>query len=326
MATGIVSIAADLLGFRIIALFLLGLNVVFFVVLSVLFVARLIRFPRDFFADLRDHSRGVGFFTVIAGTCVLGAQFVAVVLVPTVAIGLWIAGVVLYGVLVYTVLFALTVKHEKPTLENGINGGWLIAIVATQSVSVLGTQIAAFIPTLEREIVFFAMSAWLAGGMLYVWVISLIFYRYMFWRMEPRNTTPPYWVDMGAMAISTLAGDLLVQKAGHFSFIARLQPFFEGVTLLFWATATWWLPMLLLLGIWRHLVERYPLRYEPGYWSMVFPLGMYTVCTYKLATVEDLSFLMIVPRTFVYFAFAAWLVTFCGLLHMLGARAVRRAS
>ena len=46
--------------------------------------------------------------------------------------------------------------------------------------------------------------------MLYIWIISLIFYRYTFFAMEPSDLAPPYWINMGAVAISTLAGALLV--------------------------------------------------------------------------------------------------------------------
>jgi tellurite resistance protein TehA-like permease len=53
--------------------------------------------------------------------------------------------------------------------------------------------------------------------------------------------------------------------------------------MLFWATATWWIPMLLTLGFWRHVYKRFPLRYDPLYWGAVFPLGMYSVSTKYLS-------------------------------------------
>src|ERR1700720_2458723 len=34
------------------------------------------------------------------------------------------------------------------------------------------------------------------------------------------------------------------------------QPFIGGFTLFFWATGTWWIPLLVIVGFWRHVVER----------------------------------------------------------------------
>jgi len=325
MATGIVSIAAQLLGIPYVPKILLAINIAAYAVLWVLTIVRIARYPRDVFADLIDHQRGVGFFTLVAGTSVLGSQLVIVAKNQTFAFALWIATLALWLLLIYAVFTAFTVKETKPTLDQGISGGWLVAVVATQSVSTLASIIA---PSFANAplLLFVSFAFWLAGGMLYIWLISLIFYRYTFFKFAPSDLMPPYWINMGAMAISTLAGTLLIANEKSSALLAEVHPFTLGLTMLFWATATWWIPMLLILGFWRHVTKRFPLTYSPLYWGAVFPLGMYTVCTFRLANVASLPMLHAVPRVFVYVALGAWLLTFAGLVRSMVSRPAHHAQ
>jgi tellurite resistance protein TehA-like permease len=217
----------------------------------------------------------------------------------------------------YTFFTAVTVRENKPPLESGLNGAWLIAAVATQSVSVLGTLLAAHFRAYSEALLFFTLCMFLLGCMLYLLLITLIFYRFTFLTLPTSALTPPYWINMGAVAITTLAGARLILAAPDWSFLAEILPFLKGFTLFFWAAGTWWIPLLLILGFWRHVYRRFPLRYDPQYWGMVFPFGMYTVCTFQLAKAINFEPLLVIPRYFVYIALAAWLATCFGLIHSL---------
>ena len=317
MATGIVSLAAHLVGPRWLAVSLLALNVVFAAVLAALTVARVVRHRDQVMADLLHHGRSVGFFTTVAATAVLGSQVLAISQAWRAAAALWFLAIALWAVSTYTIFTVLTVKAVKPALDEGIHGGWLVAVVAPQSVAALGAQLAPGFAENAAGVLFFCTAMWLGAGMLYIWIISLIFYRYTFVPMSPSDLAPPYWINMGAVAISTLTGSLLILAAPHSPLLTELLPFLKGLTLMFWATATWWVPMLVTLGVWRHVYRRFPLRYDPLYWGAVFPLGMYTVCSYRLAEAIRFPALLAVPRVGFYVALAAWVATLFGLLRRL---------
>lgn len=313
MATGIVAIAGHLLGLRELSIGLAWINIFVFPILWFLFIARIIMFPKNVIADFSSHERAPGFFTVVVSTSVLGTQIELFYKWQELAEILWWANLILWILFTYSIFTALTVRNEKPSLGEGINGGWMIAVVATQSVCVLGCSLGATMLG-DRDITLFVlMSFWLLGVMLYLWTSVLIFYRYMFFPLSPRDLMPPYWINMGAAAITTLAGALIAQAVTTSALLAQFHSFILGLTILFWATATWWIPLLLILGIWKHYNRRIPIAYDPLYWGLVFPFGMYARCTFQLAKAFDTTSLMWVAKVAVVAAASAWLITFLGL-------------
>ncbi|MBI4285265.1 MAG: tellurite resistance/C4-dicarboxylate transporter family protein [Chloroflexi bacterium] len=314
MATGIIAIAANWLGMRYIALPLFYFNIGAFITLWSLNILRLAYFPKRFLADLFDHSRGPGFFTMVAGTGVFGNQLVLLLQDYRTAVAFWSLALLLWLGLMYSIFTGLFIRENKPSIADGINGGWLTGVVATQSVATLSGLLAAHFSPHQGEMLFLALAMWLFGGMLYIWIISLIFYRYCFFKFSPQDLTPPYWINMGAVAISTLSGTVLIANAGNFAFLQEILPFLKGFTMFFWATGTWWIPMLIILGVWRHVHKKLPLTYSPLYWGAVFPLGMYAAATFQLGKVNGFPFIASVPQVFVYIALLAWLAAFTGLV------------
>ncbi|BDG45160.1 tellurite resistance/C4-dicarboxylate transporter family protein [Geobacillus sp. 44B] len=317
MATGALSIATFLLGMHLISRLLLYFNTVAYITLWCLTLFRLIRFTPRIIADLTSHTLGPGFFTLVAGTCVFGSQLITVAHHYSLALYLWFLGIILWIVVMYTFFTAVTVRKDKPTLAEGINGAWLIAAVATQSISVLGTLLSSHVENGREILLFFTLCMYLLGCMLYLNIITLIFYRFTFAELKIAALTPPYWINMGAVAITTLAGSTLMLHSQNWPFLGEVMPFLKGFTLFFWITGTWWIPLLFILMVWRHLYHHYPLKYDPQFWGMAFPLAMYTTSTYQLAKALNIPFLLVIPRFMVYIAIAAWLTVLIGLIHHL---------
>jgi len=317
MSAGALSIGAFLLEMIALSKTLFVINIVAYLTLWLLTLIRLFNFFPNLVSDLTSHEKGPGFFTLVAGTCVFGSQIITVTGNVPIALGLWILGIVLWMIVMYTFFTSVTIRSEKPSLAEGINGAWLIAAVGTQSVSILGTLISPHIHTGKEILLFFTLCMYFLGCMLYLNIITLIFYRFTFLKLKFSALTPPYWINMGAVAITTLAGSTLILHAEHFPLLNEITPFLKGFTTFFWVTGTWWIPLLFILMIWRYAIHKYPLTYDPQLWGMAFPLAMYTTSTFQLSNALRLPFLSYISYGMIYIAISVWFFVFFGLLRHL---------
>ncbi len=104
------------------------------------------------------------------------------------------------------------------------------------------------------------------------------------------------------------------KHSGAWGLNVNAFPVLQAFTLFFWMVATAWIPLLIILGIWRHGVKHVPLRYEPQLWSMVFPLGMYAFATYSAGTQFKLDEILPIASVFLPIACIAWVLVFIGML------------
>jgi tellurite resistance protein TehA-like permease len=124
-------------------------------------------------------------------------------------------------------------------------------------------------------------------------------------------------IAAGAVAITVLAGSNLLAVRAVSGRLDRLAPFIEGTVLLAWSTATFWFPVMLAIGAWRHGVRKVPITYHPAYWALVFPIGMYGASTYRMIAVTDLDVLDPLPVAALGLGLVAWTAAFAGLLRSL---------
>jgi tellurite resistance protein TehA-like permease len=315
MATGIVSIALRAAGIYLVSNLLFGINIFSFFVLWAITILRLGLYHAAFVQDLTHHGRGVTFLSTVAGTCVLGTQIAIMTPFQTAAAVLWAFAGLVWLVLIYLFFASITVAQQKPAWASTVDGSWLLVTVSIESLAVLGTYVAA--GKYLKLILFSSVCAYSLGAMLYILFIALILYRWMFTEIRPARFGPNEWIDMGAAAITTLAGARLLMLDNRWSFLRELSPFIHGFTLVFWVTGTWWIPLLIILGIWRHRETRVLIAYSPECWTLVFPLGMYTVATDAWAKATGLEMLDIIPRITLCAALFAWVLTFVGMLRQI---------
>ena len=312
MSTGILSFAFDKIGMPLLSDALYVLTLFAWVCLVCLSVWRVMRFPQAVRIDLLSIRRVFAYFTMVVATSIVG------VLLnmhgwQQLSLAFWAFAFLSWSALLYLSFSVLTfLTHE--TSVNVVHGDWLTSIVATQSLVLLGAQIAPQLGDYAGYMLVEIHMLWMLGLTFYGIFITLFCYRIFFLSFKPEDTSPLLWVIMGAAAVSANAGTSLLSADAHLPFILAIRPFIDGVALMLWAWSTWWIPMLIIFGIWKHVIRRYPLRYEPVLWSMVFPLGMYAVASFKLGLATDFSPLEWISRIMVWIAFATLCTVMFGML------------
>ena len=150
--------------------------------------------------------------------------------------------------------------------------------------------------------------------MLYLIIMTIVFVRWTFVAFEPTEADPPEWIAAASAVIIVLAGSNLLLAHDTAPRIARVAPAVEVLVVLAWATATFWFPLMIAIGVCRHVIRRVPLRYEPSYWALVFPLGMYGVASTRMIDAIHLTGLDWLPPLMLAIALTAWALAFAGLV------------
>ncbi|WP_244501141.1 tellurite resistance/C4-dicarboxylate transporter family protein [Streptomyces sp. TP-A0874] len=308
MATGIVSTALRADGSRPASRALLLVAVVGYALLLVAYGWRLLRWRQRFLTDLVG-PRGFAFLTIVAASNVLASRIVADghVLLPAALLAF---GALLWLLLGYGIPIGLIASSRRELSLDQVNGTWFIWVVGTESVAVASAALARLVSSPALADV--ASVLWAIGLVQYLLTAATALARLLVRPVSPKDLIPAYWVFMGAAAITVLAGARLLELPPDSGLLPR--PVVAGLSLIVWSFGSWLIPLLLLLGVWRHLLRRVPLRYETGWWGIVFPVGMYTVATRELGRVTGTSWLEAVGRGEVWIAAAVWLLVFAAML------------
>lgn len=311
MATGIISTGLALFHDGWLSGVLLVIAVILFAVLLVGYGWRLLGFPGQVIDDLRDPSRTFGYFTLVAAVNVIGVR-VALDQHAVIAVGLAIASVAVWLVLTYLIPLQVAAKTQDAVMP-GINGSWFLWVVGTQSIAEAAATLARLRPFDAGVLATLAVVFWSIGIVLYLIIAALVMARLLFIGLTPQVSLPSYWISMGATAISVLAAAKILSLRGDLPVLVVTRDVVSGVGFVLWAFGSWWIPMMLVLGVWRHFVRRLRFTYDPTWWSLVFPVGMYAVASKMFGQVNGLGFMTDIARYAIWAACAA-LVAVCAMV------------
>ena len=318
MASGIISVGLELRGFRVLSFALFAVCIAAYVVLVALNLWRFAAYRHAMVDDFRDPKRAFGFFTFVAGTNVLGTR-AGIEGWYTLTAWLLVVSFAVWLVLGYVIPWsAVLSRSERPAVALA-NGTWFIWVVASQSVAVSAAGLEVVSADARPYLAILAVLSWSVGVFLYAASAIIVALRIMLYELDPKDLDPPYWVSMGAVAITVVAGARIVEMESA-PMADAVRGLVAGLSVVFWAFATWLIPVLVAAGVWRHYVRKVPMTYVPTLWSIIFPLGMYSVAGIYLGRAGRLPIVEAIGSNWLWVALAAWVIVFVAMV-----RSVSRA-
>lgn len=306
MATGIVSTACAAVGWTLASLVLLVIAAAALVVLSAVTVWRAVVSPAELFDDARDPKRAFGFFTIVAAINVVGIRLYSPD-APGITIALAILSVPLWLLFSYGLPANLMLRPKTGPVAADIDGSWFLWVVGTQSLATAAAAIGSGAGSASDALAAVAVALWGIGVMLYIMLATLVTLRLLTVSSTPSSFNPSYWIYMGATAITVLAGSRILLLRHDIPVMTAASAVVSGLTYVLWAFGLWWVPLLIIFGVWRHLINHEPLRYEAGLWSIVFPLGMYSVASMLFGRTARLPLLVDIGEVGTWIASLVWL-------------------
>lgn len=315
MATGIVGTAFATIGLEPVAVTALIVAALGYVALLVAMATRAVLAPDALRRDARDPQKAFGFFTVVAATGVT-ATLASALGIRWILPGALVVEALLWLALVYALLpWIVTHPSIRPLLPT-VDGGWFLLVVATQSLSVLTSTAAG-----DRHLLsLVALGLWSVGIVVYLLLMAAVLVRMLSGRGTGVDVAPTAWVLTGATAISVLAASRILTAS-----TPGLPDTSSAVTLVamtLWAFGTLLIPFLVGLGIRDLITRREAWRFTVGWWSVVFPVGMYAAATLAFGQVVEVAEFAVIGTIGVWCAGAAWVIVTAGGI----ARALARRS
>jgi C4-dicarboxylate transporter/malic acid transport protein len=200
---------------------------------------------------------------------------------------------------------------------------WLLPVVAAEVAAVSGGLLAPHLTDAHHQLTVLVTSyaLWACSVPLAMSILAILFLRMAVHKLPDISMAASSWLALGpigsgALGLLVLGGAspaiLAANGLGDTGAVARGVGLVGG--LLFWGYGVWWTVMAALVTV-RYLRKGLP--FNLGWWGYTFPIGVYAVCTLKLATILPIPAFAIFGGGLVIALAAIWLVV--GALTLRGA-------
>nr|WP_243651358.1 SLAC1 anion channel family protein [Thiobaca trueperi] len=238
---------------------LLGTTSALFVVLALMYTAKLVFKRQAVVAELR-HPVKLNFFpTISISLLLLSAAFLP--LLPDLALGLWLAGTSLH--LVFTLYVVNIWMHHEHFQIQHMNPAWFIPAVGNVIVPVAG------VPLGYADVSWFFFSV---GMLFWILLMTIIFYRVLFHTPIDERLLPTLFILIAPPAVGFIAYSRLMPELDPF---ARML-YFSGL----------FLTLLLFTQAKRFL----RLKFFLSWWAYSFPLAAISIATLVMSERSGMVF------------------------------------
>ncbi len=275
MGTGVFTTAINIMGRKYSNSFVISvshtfafINFIFFFVILVPFLLKLIVFSEEVKGDFRDPTKMNFYMMFGIAMLTLASNFSIVTYILPFYMVFWFAGaltVILFEMSIMFLTFMksdIQIKHISPV--------WFLGTTGLLLVPGSGVLLTNFEPIRDLVIFLFDFSFG-AGFFLYLALFAIWIYRFVLHEPLESARIPLFWINMGPI------GAAITSLVAYFSIVPHLNNISMFFALLFFGAGTWWFFMAILITI--YYMHSMRISYKAAWWSFAFPLGQFLIGT-----------------------------------------------
>ncbi len=299
------------------------LNIVIFMLMTTVLVAKTIFYPHSWGRMLKHSSQPMflgcipmGLATIINGFIFFGVNFFSSASID-IAIFLWWIDVTMSILCIIVVPYYMFYHHDN-SLHN-MTATWLLPFVACEVAAVSGAILLPYMPNNMITAVFtINITLWASSVSLALGILVILFQRLALHKLPPVELAATIWLPLGPMGTGSLAMFLLGDNAtkinasfltDHYVYLMQIfhgMSIFIGIVL--WTIGTWWLIIAVLVTF--TYMRKQIMTFNLGFWGYTFPLGVYTMATVTFAKFSHIFGLTIYSILLVVALLLIWLMVF----------------
>jgi C4-dicarboxylate transporter/malic acid transport protein len=253
----------------------------------------------------------MGLATILNGCLTFGIAHIGPVMVEVAQALWWVDGAMALacGVGIPYLMFT---RHEHSL--DGMTAVWLLPVVAAEVAGASGGLLAPHLAdpsaqflVLTLSFVLWAYSVPVAFGILVILMLRMALHKLPHESMAASSWLALGPIGTGALGLLVLGGDAPLIFARHG--LGPIGQVVQGVGavggLVLWGLGVWW---LLLASLITARYARRGIPFNLGWWGYTFPLGVFTLATFRLGAVLGLPFLGGIATGLAMALAALWLV------------------